>query len=129
MLAEMSIFKGIQALYYRFLQICLNQDSPGQNLNPRLRRWRRLNLRSLPLTDQHGWGGLWDIAYPELSVVKIEKVLISIFYISENPIFVLSFNSFLFNKRVHTENEMVVIVDNLGIGTPLCTCAFRNHKK
>ena len=39
--------------------------------------------------------GLWDILYPELSVVKIEKVLISIFYISENPIFVLSFNSFL----------------------------------
>ena len=37
-------------LYYRFHQICLNQeDSPGQNLNPRLRR-RRLNLRSLPLT-------------------------------------------------------------------------------
>ena len=42
-----------------------------------------------------GLVGLWDIAYPELSVVKIENVLISIFYISENPIFVLSFNSFL----------------------------------
>ena len=39
--------------------------------------------------------------------------------------------SILFSKqeRVHTENEMVVIVDNLGIGTPQCTCAFMNHQK
>jgi len=71
--------------------------------------------------------GLWDIAYPELSVVKIENVLISIFYISENPICIV-FQFFSLNKRVHTENEMVVIVENLGIGTPLCTCAFSNHK-
>jgi len=77
-----------------------NQKSPGQNLNPRRRR------RSLPLTWCRAWG-LWDIAYPELSMVKIEKVLISIFYISENPIFCIVFQFFSLNKRVHTENEMV----------------------
>ena len=43
--------------------------------------------------------GLWDIAYPELSVVKIENVLISIFYTSENPIFVFFvFQFFSLNK-------------------------------